>query len=648
MEGQLVAALTEAARLCGYPTEENEVGQSIDMARGYGDISSTIALRIGKKLDKNPIDIANAIASKTKMPKCIKEITKENGFINFHIDREIFPVLVLPEILKQKDSYTRSNLGNGKKAIVEYPSVNPVHPWHVGQVRSALLGDTVANIMERCGYITERIDYIDDLGLQVAEVIWGWLHPGVLNDYIQGEDLKSIDLLLGLSKPNLTTPKDGKGKRVDYIIGEIYVAVNKYMNDHKIDDQVKDVLKLMEQPGTREAKLARSIAEYYVRAEYETAFAYNMYHSALIWESDIIRDRMLERALDKLKGSKIVKVATDEKYANCLVIDFNSVENLPQEFKGLKEEVKVLIRSNGTPNYLAKDIAFHMWKFGIIPSSFTYTKFIDKQPNGVALYTTGAEGAQMDFGDASIAVNTIDSRQSYEQALVRLAIKETGYPQKASGFKHLAYGIVELESGALAGRKGTWIGYTADDLLREAREKALSLIGERFKLSDEEKVGIANETALSAIKFEFLRLSSEKNLVFSWERALNFEGNSGPYCEYMYARSTRIMENAGVKDGALGMAEFALLNSEIEFELIKKMSIAKDILEKSCNEYKPNMIVEYMCELALLFGKFYEQKQVLKATTDAERVARLAIVECFRTVMQGMFRACGVNPINRM
>ncbi len=645
---QLGEALHNSASACGYAADLHEVEQTVGLARGYGDISSAIALRIAKASNKNPVEVASLIMSKMTVPAYVKLVSKENGFINFHIDRNAFPGLVLPGILEQKQRYVRSCMGSGKKAIVEYPSVNPVHPWHVGQVRSALLGDCMANIMEGCGYTTERIDYIDDLGLQVAEVIWGWMHPGSLKGYIDDQSLRSIDLLLGLAHPTISNAESGGAKRVDYIIGEIYVAVNKYMKDHPIEDQIKELLKRMEQQGTDEAKLSRKIAGYYVMAEYETAFAYSMYHSALIWESDIIRERMLDKALEKLRSSSIVKVAEDEKYRGCLVIDFNQVKNLPEEFKGLKEDVKVLVRSNGIPNYLAKDIAFHMWKFGVIESPFKYTQFIEKQPNGKPLYTTGAEGAPMGFGNADKAVNTIDSRQSYEQALVKLALEATGYAERASGFKHLSYGIVELESGALAGRKGTWIGYTADDLLREAREKAMSLIGERFSLSEGEKASIANDIALSAIKFEFLKLSCEKKLVFSWSRALNFEGNSGPYCEYMHARAIRILESSGIDAAGLNGAGLSCLDSEAEFELIKKLSVARDTLEKACREYKPNVIVEYVGELALLFGKFYEQKPVLKAATGEEKAARLALVACFAIVMGEMLTMCGISPVHRM
>ncbi len=620
---EIASALADAVKADGNDADVAELELTIDAAKGFGDLSSTIALKLAKKTGGNAQEIAARIADGIKCPSLVERVTAENGFVNFHLSRPNFAEAVLGSILELGDAYTGSRIGAGKKAIVEYPSVNPVHPWHVGQVRSAILGDSIANMMEACGYSVQRIDYVDDLGLQVAEVIWGMQH---------------LDQL-GVSRA---------GKRADYFIGEVYVAVNKLMKERDLEAEIKNVLALMERQGTRESQASRSIAEEYVRAEYDTAFEFGMYHDLLVWESDIIRNRVLERAMDILKDTRMIKRPADGKYAGCTIIDLNEIGDLPKEFRGLREDAKVLFRSNGTPNYLAKDIAFHMWKFGIMPDTFRYGYFITEQPNGKPLYTTAASGAPMEFGDASVAVNTIDVRQYAEQAMVHIALDAAGYKDKAAGFKHLAYGIVTLESGALAGRKGTWVGYTADDLLREARDKAAQLIGERFRLSDEQRSSIARSIALSAIRFEFLRLSCEKELVFSWSRALNFEGNSGPYCEYMHARAMRLLEDSGVARGSLAKPDGSLISSDVEFELVKLLAIGRDIIEKACREYRPNIITEYMSDLAAAFSKFYEQRPVLRAEDARERLSRLCLVEGFRTVMRSAMRACGIEPVSRM
>ena len=227
---------------------------------------------------------------------------------------------------------------------------------------------------------------------------------------------------------------------------------------------------------------------------------------------------------------------TGGKYSGCVIIALAKLKNLPKEFQGLREEAKVLIRSNGAPNYLAKDIAFHMWKFGLLEDAFRYGVFMERQPNGKPLYTTNNSGSAMTFGNAKKSVNVIDYRQSSEQLMIKVIFDAMGRSDAAQGLNHLAYGVVELENGILAGRKGTWVGFTADDLLREATEKAITLISERFKDDKRNRAEIASAVALGAIKFEFLKYSPEKNITFSWKNALNFEGNSGPYCQYMHAR----------------------------------------------------------------------------------------------------------------
>ncbi|MCL5101983.1 MAG: arginine--tRNA ligase, partial [Candidatus Marsarchaeota archaeon] len=277
---------------------------------------------------------------------------------------------------------------------------------------------------------------------------------------------------------------------------------------------------------------------------------------------------------------------------------------------------------------------------------FSYDLFSEQGKGKRPLYSTGPSGKSMDFGGADIAINTIDARQSYEQSIVRLAITLLGGPAYSDSIKHVAYGVVDLEGASLSGRKGTWVGYTCDDLLREAEEKASKLITDRFKLSEEEKSTVSLNVALSAIKYEFLKLSNEKNLVFSWERALNFEGNSGPYCEYMHARAQRILENASKEHINGPSPDYNI--SDVEFELVKRISYAQEVLEKSARECRPNSIVEYLTSLATDFGKFYENVSILKAKEGVERDSRLAITMAFAKLSAELLEALGIRPVSRM
>lgn len=617
-------ATRSAMQNAGYNEFEPALDNAVGLSEGFGDISCNIAFRIAKSIGRKPADVASSIISGIGSIEAVKGVKEENGFINFYLDRKKFTALVMEWLLGGRSNAVKSEIGSGKAVVVESPSANPVHPLHMGQVRNALIGNVLANMYAACGYRVEREDYIDDLGFQVAQAVWGLMH---------------------LEELGIEINPNGK---FDHEIGKVYVEVNKYAETHEIKEDIAKVLALMEQDGTYESVLCRDSAEKYVMAEYETLFELNIYHDLLVWESDIIREKLFEKAMKIMEDKGVIDRPKEGKYSGCAIISFDRIKDLPEEFRNLKENVKVLVRSNGTPDYVAKDIAFHMWKFGIFEDSFKYREFV-KQPNGSSLYTTSEDGKRMDFGNADMAVNPIDTRQSFEQSFVRSVIDSIGYPEKARNLKHLAYGVVDIEGAKLAGRKGTWLGYTADDLIREARERAYGLIGARFETSQDERASIAAKVALAAIRFEFLRLSNEKKLNFSWATALNFEGRSGPYCQYMFARANRILENYG-NEGALYKSAMRVfgIEDDLEFELVKKMSGCVAVLERSCRELKPNLLVEYAGELALLFGKFYEHKNILKLQDEEEKLSRLEIVACFKIVMEAVLAVLGVEPLSKM
>jgi arginyl-tRNA synthetase len=228
---------------------------------------------------------------------------------------------------------------------------------------------------------------------------------------------------------------------------------------------------------------------------------------------------------------------------------------------------------------------------------------------------------------------------------VRLALNALGESKAANGLMHVAYGLVALEEGAVSARKGTGTGYSADELLSEATVKALTLIKDRFEFDSKEQERIARNVALSAIRFEYLKASPERKVIFSWSKALDLEGNSGPYAQYTYARATRILENAkaeGDKD-----VDFSKI-TDAEFDLVKLISKAAAIIEKTCNEYRPNVITEYVNSMAHAFAKFYEQSPVLKAESDELRRSRLALVSAFVSTMKGALGVLGIEPLGRM
>ncbi|MCL4389021.1 arginine--tRNA ligase [Candidatus Marsarchaeota archaeon] len=621
LKKRIVKEMGRIAKELGESYSDTDLANSIGLSKGDGDLSCSIAFRLAAKLKIPAEEAAKKIASKIGTLEHVEKIAAESGFINFYLERSSFTEKVLNYAFDVQPGKPVSNMGNGDKVIVEYPSANPAHPLHVGQVRSALLGDSVSNLHQACGYKVEREDYIDDLGLQAAHALWG-----------------------SMNRDKLGLQFDPK-KKFDHTLGETYVAAYKYIEEHKLDDEIRELMQLMDQDGTYESELSRKQAEEYVRAERETTFAYCIYHDLLVWESDLVHDKILERGLNILEEHGMLDRPKEGKYANCTIIDLKKMRELPKEFKGLREEAKVLIRSDGTPNYLAKDIAFHMWKFGILKNTFKFSKLIEMQPDGKPLYTTSREGKDMDFGSAKKVVNTIDSRQTAEQSMIRVIFQAMGENDAAMGFNHLSYGTVELESGALAGRKGTWLGYTADDMLREAMEKAIGLIGEKFRLQEKEREETARGVALGAIRFEFLRFSPEKKIMFSWDKALNFQGDSGPYCQYMYARALRLLEDSGIKKTKF---DAKYIGSDAEFGLAKRIARLTDMAEKACSELRPNILTEYCLDLSFAFSNFYEQCPILKAKEEGQKQSRLALTLAFANALKYAVGLLGVPLVNRM
>jgi arginyl-tRNA synthetase len=618
--GSITGELQKSINALGYP--DSGLANSIAQSKAQGDVSCSIAFRISNSLKKAPNEIASAIASKIGRINYVSKISSDSGFINFYLDRQAFSKDMIGYLVKTPSAAAAPD--NGKKIIIEYVSVNPVHPWHVGHLRNALIGDAISNIYEACGYSVERQDYMDNLGLQATEAVWGTMN---------------IDIL-GVEQ--------GKERRLDYSIGEIYVAVNKLLEKKpELIAEIKKVLALMEQDGTYESKLARDMAEGFLKAERETAFSYGIYQDVVIWESDIVGERLLEKMLEILERKCITKKPTEGKYKDCIIIEIADLKNLPKELTGLKEDAKVLVRSDGSANYLGKDIAFHMWKLGMIGNTFKYSKFMD-QPNGKPLYTTGPEGRAMQFGNANGAITITDTKQSFEQLLIKVIFDSIGESKKASELKHIGYGVVDLEAGKLSGRKGTWIGYTADDLFREAKDRAKALIKTSDEISEGARETIAEKVGLAAIKFEFLKISPERNIIFSWERALNFEGSSGPYCQYMYARASRILEKSGAREFGAGLEGTAAFEDESTFGLIKLMSSYQGIIEKACREERPNVVTDYLTELAVAFSKFYESVPILTDKSEKERAAKLSIVFTFRQVMRAALSLIGVEVSERM
>ncbi len=391
----------------------------------------------------------------------------------------------------------------------------------------------------------------------------------------------------------------------------------------------------MEEGNNEIAAKGRELAENCVKAQYETSFNFGIYHDVLVFESDIMHT-IFDEGVDYLKNTDAVVLEKEGKNKDCWVVKLTEDFG----FGKLENPDKILIRSDGTAVYTGKDVIFHLWKFGKLKQKFNYQKFLD-QPNGNAAFMTSQSGEEMDFANATSAINVIGVEQKYPQKVIVEVFKRLGFEDDAKRLKHLSYEHVGLPEAKFSGRAGTWVGFTADALFAEA----CSLVKEKIKLDvpDSEKETISKMVGSSAIKFALLKTSSDKRITFKWEEALSLEGDSGPYAQYAYVRT----------NGILGKTKEKPEVSEVEFnnsekELIKKLAKLSDVVSRCSKELAPHHLSQYSLEVAALFSSFYANSHVLNEEDEKVRKSRLAITMATATVLKNSLQLLGIECPERM
>ena len=591
-----------------------------------GDLSSTLAFVLAKEQKKNPAAIASEILPKIvklveKQP-LIKDVQTKGPYINIFIERGKLAEMTIQSVLNSGDDYGTSDEFNGKRALVEYPAVNPSKPWHIGHARNAILGDTLCNILDWVGYEAVRLDYINDLGLQIAQVIW---------------KLKQVE------------EYDGKSK-YDHYLGHLYVDVQKEFDENEtVQEKVREVSRNLEDLQSDDAKFSARIVTNCLKAQFETSYRLGIYHHYQVWESAIAHSGVLGLAQKMmLKSNNILKLDEGEK-AGCIVADLSVID----EFKDMKDPYKILFRSDGTRTYTGADVALQLWKFGIIKDPFKYS-VLETQPNGEKVLRTDLHGDKRDLGKFDLVMNVIGSRQAHPQKMVYTILDILGYTKESENSHHIAYEFVGLEGEDFSGREGTWIGFTTDDVLDRATELAMVEVDKRNpEESDEFKDKVANQVGVGALRYFMLNASPDRQITFRWNEALDFSGDAAPYLQYSYARAQRILEKV---EKSSTKVDLTLLSTDPEFELVKEIArFPEEILEVARSlkknvwgtSFPSNRITAYGYGLANLFSKFYDSSPVLKAEPEI-REARIALVRAFKTTMANCLRVLGIPIVERM
>ncbi|MCK5265739.1 MAG: arginine--tRNA ligase, partial [Candidatus Thorarchaeota archaeon] len=442
-----------------------------------GDLSSTLAFALAKELKKNPGAIASEMLPKLQkmieQEPLISKVETKGPYINIFFERAAFTDMTITSVSNAENTYGQSSHFKDKRVLIEFPAVNPSKPWHIGHARNAILGDTLSNILESVGYEVVKLDYINDLGLQIAQLVW---------------KLKQISA-------------DEGEKKYDHYLGHLYVEVQEtFDSSEEVQKEVREVSRQLENLQSDDAKISGEMVRRCVEAQCQTAYKLGIYHNYQVWESAIAHSGLLSLAKDMILQCDNIFKPEDGDKAGCIVANLSVID----EFKDMKDPHKILFRSDGTRTYTGADVALQLWKFGLVKDPFHYAVF-EVQPNGKNVTRTTLEGEIENLGKFDIVLNVIASRQAHPQKMVYTVLDLMGYTKESDNSHHIAYEFVGLEDEDFSGRHGTWIGYSTDDVIDRATEMAMVEVDKRNPdESDEFKKDVAEKVAIGAIRYFML------------------------------------------------------------------------------------------------------------------------------------------------
>ncbi len=649
---QITQQLSDAIRshvltLYGIPVERVILQPPPRLA--MGDLATPIAMELAKQARKPPRQIAEAIVAGLVLPNMVKRVSVEGaGYLNFHFDRRLFAISHL-------ESIGAPSAATGRRVTVEHTNINPNKAAHIGHLRNAVLGDTLVRCLRWLGDHVETQNYIDDTGVQVADVVVGFEH------------------LLGESVEQVRARISDDAVPFDYFCWDLYAKVGHHYEAHPEALELRrETLHRIEKGEGETATLGAIIANAVVRQHLRTALRLGIEYDVLVKESDIIRNRFWDRAFELLKKSGSVVMEDEGKHKGCWVMKLAEAK----EFEGMEEPDKILVRSNGTVTYVGKDIAYQLWKFGLIGDTFGYREFSRYADGRIVWESTSDSDGSADaphFGGANTVYNVIDIRQAYLQKVVKEGLRILGHAAQSDQSIHFAYEMVALTPATaktlgltlseedeaktfveMSGRKG--LGVKADDLLDTLETKAREKIsGERSTGNPEDDARLAKQIAIAALRYFMLRFGRNKVIAFDLGEALSFEGETGPYLQYSTVRVANIfrkMTERGVDPmlGADKLDRVAIGDELVDemWEIVRLSAETADVVRRAVDSLELSMVTRHAFELAQKFSTFYHKFPILNEADDAERQRRALCAETFRRTMKLIFDLAGIPLPERM
>ena len=650
-------------------------------SRDLGDLGTPVAFELARRLRKAPRAIAQEIAGAFGPLEGVRSVSAApNGYLNFFLERQAF----LLDRLRPSEVKPNPTAG---KAIVEHTAINPNKAAHIGHLRNSALGDTLVRVLRFRGTPVEVQNYIDDTGVQVADVVVGFR-------VLEG---KSIDEIRAIADST----------RFDYYCWDLYARVTDWYGDDKERLAVRAAtLHDIEHGGNDNAAAAAFIADRIVRYHLQTMARMNVDYDLLTWEGDILRLKFWAQAFDVLKAKKAVYLRTEGRLKGCWVMPIEEEVNPKSQIPNPKaqspnaesqgepveadlqagpddeEREKVIVRSNGVVTYVGKDIAYQFWKLGLLGRDFHYRVFVERTHGG-PLWATCTSGGRDDhplFGGAAYVYNVIDVRQSYLQKLLKQALIAVGHPEGADRSHHFSYEMVALSHATarelgyapppdseearrpfveVSGRKG--LGVKADDLLDTMIRKASGEVAKRnAELSADDTERTAKQIATAAVRYFLIKFSRGKVIAFDLDEALSFEGESGPYIQYAVVRANNIFQKVQQRDGLDEAALLATLsevpaaeltgeNGDHElWSLVLEASRLDEVVEQVIRTLEFSVLAKFAFMLAQAFNAFYHRSPILNEERDDVRRWRAAAVIYLRNQLTQALDLMGVAVPARM
>ncbi|MFZ0284901.1 MAG: arginine--tRNA ligase, partial [Terriglobales bacterium] len=546
------------------------------------------------------------------------------------------------------------------KILVEHSSINPNKAAHVGHLRNAILGDTFVRLLRFAGRDVDIQNYIDNTGVQVADVIVGFLH-------LEKKSRAEIEALA--AQP-----------RFDYYCWDLYARASQWYTEDKQNLQTRhQVLRAIEEGGNETAIIADLISTAVLRRHLETMDRLDIEYDFLPRESEILHLHFWDVAFTKLKDAGVLTFEKEGKNKGCWVMrragSSKDETGEDTENTGVSEDdQKVIVRSNGTVGYVGKDIAYLLWKFGLLGRDFGYRKFY-RYPNGHDCWISTTVGAldHPHFGDVAETYNVVDARQSEAQNTVVEALRGLGHNEQADHYTHFSYEMVALTPRCAAdlgyelseedkarpyievsGRKG--FGVKADDLLDTLIASARKEVDSRHpELSDPERSAIATQIAVGALRYFMLKFTKSSVIAFDFKEALSFEGETGPYAQYAVVRATNIFRKGGFDPdefsreiarhvSAADLVTFLSGEANNNFwELWLASSKTSYIIDQSIATTEPAHLAKHVFQLAQLFNTFYHRYPILTEPDEQRKMFLLATIAVVRRELMRSLAVMGIT-----